>query len=32
MKVKVYDSEIRTRDEREILHLDFDKRKGAGTR
>jgi hypothetical protein len=31
MKVKVYDTEIRTKDEREIHHQDFNK-KGAGTR
>ena len=30
MKVKVYETEIRNRDEREIRHPDFDKKKGAG--
>ena len=32
MKVKVYETEIRNRDEREIRHPDFDKKKGAGIR
>ena len=32
MKIKVYDTEIRTRDERETHHADFDKKKGVGTR
>ena len=31
MKIKVYDTEIRTRDEREIQHPEFDT-KGVGTR
>jgi len=30
MKIKVYDKELRTLDEREVHHPDFDKRKGAG--
>ena len=28
MKIKIYDTEMRTRDEREIRHPDFDKRRG----
>lgn len=32
MKIKIYDTEIRTRDERETRHADFDKKKGAGMR
>ena len=32
MKVKIYDTEMRTRDEREIRCPDFEKKKGAGTR
>ena len=31
MKIKVYDTEIRTKDEREIRHPEFNK-KGAGMR
>ena len=32
MKVKVCDTEMRTRDEREILYPTLDKKKGVGTR